>query len=77
MVIDGIKVATCCEQWGHDIIKICGKVDIHGKVMCILCDSLINYGWTGVHTIIDHFKSAKKHVDRVKAKLFNFQIFLE
>jgi len=50
-------------------------VDVAGKAICTLCDSLISYGGRGVALIVEHCKG-KKHVGKVKTKATNHKLSL-
>ena len=55
--------------------KFIQKLDVAGKAICTLCDSLISYGGKVVALIVEHCKG-KKHVEKVKAKATNYKLSL-
>ena len=49
------------------------KVDIPGKALCTLCQSLITYSSKGGGSLMEHCKS-KKHFEKMKVKTSNYSL---
>ena len=67
------NLVTCFRKF--KLSEFIQKVDVPGKAICTLCDSLISYGGRGVVLIVEHCKG-KKHVGKVKPKATNYKLSL-